>query len=146
MNAVYDTYKPEGYKTVVPFILVKDISKMMTFLKDAFYAKEINSKRCKESNDAVIHASLLIGDTMIMMAQANPNCSMSQSFVNTTCAFCLYVDNVDSMYHHALDHGATSLSEPADMPYDDRQAGIKDVHGNAWWLSKRLKKEKYTNE
>jgi hypothetical protein len=24
------------------------------------------------------------------------------------------------------------------MPYQDRQVGVKDKHGNIWWLSQRL--------
>lgn len=28
--------------------------------------------------------------------------------------------------------------EVADMPYGDRQGGIRDPHGNVWWVSQRL--------
>ena len=24
------------------------------------------------------------------------------------------------------------------MPYGDRQGGVRDAHGNVWWISQRL--------
>ena len=35
----------------------------------------------------------------------------------------VYVGDVDRVYARALDHGATSLSEPRDQPYGDQTAG-----------------------
>jgi PhnB protein len=34
--------------------------------------------------------------------------------------------------------------EVMDMPYGDRQGGIRDVAGNIWWLSQRIVKAPYT--
>jgi PhnB protein len=28
--------------------------------------------------------------------------------------------------------------EVADMPYGDRQGGVRDAWGNLWWISQRL--------
>jgi PhnB protein len=38
----------------------------------------------------------------------------------------------------ALAAGAAKIMDVADMPYDDRQGGVKDPYGNLWWLSERL--------
>jgi uncharacterized glyoxalase superfamily protein PhnB len=35
--------------------------------------------------------------------------------------------------------------EPADMPYDERQAGVCDPFGNYWWISRRLVAGPYVN-
>ena len=48
-----------------------------------------------------------------------------------------------AMYQRALDHGAVSELHPADMDYGDRQAGVKDMAGNYWWISKRLEEKGY---
>ena len=32
----------------------------------------------------------------------------------------------------------------ADMPYDDRQGGVRDRGGNIWWISQRLVREPYS--
>jgi PhnB protein len=31
----------------------------------------------------------------------------------------------------------------ADMPYGDRQGGVRDIAGNIWWVSQRLTAEPY---
>jgi PhnB protein len=40
-------------------------------------------------------------------------------------------------YRRALQAGATSLIEPADSFYGDRNAGVKDPVGNLWWIATR---------
>jgi PhnB protein len=32
----------------------------------------------------------------------------------------------------------------ADMPYGDRQGGVRDAYGNIWWISQRLVREPYS--
>ena len=46
----------------------------------------------------------------------------------------LYVPDVDAAYERALDAGATSLMGPTDQEYGDRDAAIKDVGGNHWYI------------
>jgi uncharacterized glyoxalase superfamily protein PhnB len=38
----------------------------------------------------------------------------------------LYVEDCDVSYKHALEAGATSVSEPQDQFYGDRSAGVND--------------------
>jgi len=47
----------------------------------------------------------------------------------------LYVDDTDATYQRALEAGATSLMEPADQFYGDRNAGVEDPTGNHWWIA-----------
>jgi uncharacterized glyoxalase superfamily protein PhnB len=47
----------------------------------------------------------------------------------------LYVSNVDEAYRRALDAGAESLYAPVDQEYGDREAGVRDVGGNCWFLA-----------
>ncbi len=35
----------------------------------------------------------------------------------------------------ALELGATSVDAPADKPYQERNAGVRDSFGNIWWIS-----------
>jgi len=46
-----------------------------------------------------------------------------------------YVRDVDALYRRALAAGASSLQEPIDQPYGDREAGIRDIAGNHWYLA-----------
>jgi PhnB protein len=55
----------------------------------------------------------------------------------------LYVENADAAMRRALEHGAHLEMAVADMPYGDRQGGVRDAHGNIWWISQRLVHEPY---
>ena len=118
---------PAGHHTVTPYMVVEDVPRLVEFLKDAFGATELE---CIEGPDGrVMHAQIRIGDSMIMMGQANEN------FPPLTSAIYLYVIDTDATYKQALEAGGDSLMEPADQFYGDRNAGVKDPCGNLWWIA-----------
>jgi PhnB protein len=47
----------------------------------------------------------------------------------------LYVPDVDAVYGTALSAGATSLSEPKDQFYGERNGGVMDAWGNHWYIA-----------
>ena len=47
----------------------------------------------------------------------------------------VFVPEVDKTYKRALELGASSVREPADMTWGDRVSGIKDKCGNTWWIA-----------
>jgi PhnB protein len=47
----------------------------------------------------------------------------------------VYVDDTDSTYKRAIAADARSLEEPADMPYGDRRAMVRDAWGNIWQIA-----------
>lgn len=53
----------------------------------------------------------------------------------TRASIYVYVPDVDSAYEIALRHGAEFVAAPADKPYRERSAGVKDGLGNTWWIS-----------
>ena len=136
MNPVFDTYRPEGFGTVSPYIFAEDPKALIEFLKHAFYA-EIYSMDMDPETDNLINAILSIGDSKFMISQAR------EEFLGMRTSFYLYVNDVDGMFQRAVDHGAKVVFEPADMDYDDRQGGVIDPAGNYWWISQRLKEEPY---
>jgi uncharacterized glyoxalase superfamily protein PhnB len=56
----------------------------------------------------------------------------------------LYVPGVDAVYETARSAGATSLSEPKDQFYGERNAGVMDAWGNRWYIATH--KEELTPE
>ena len=53
-------------------------------------------------------------------------------------AFYIFVENADSAMKQAISVGAVLEMDVADMPYNDRQGGVKDPFGKIWWISQRL--------
>ena len=139
MHPIYNTYHPEGFSSVNGYMFIVDMQPMIDFLKDAFYAEEL-SRTVRPDNGAIANLILKIGSSCIMLAQGRDEYSGSKS------AFYLYVNDVDALYKRALDHGAGSVFEPADMPYGDRQGGVQDPAGNYWWISERLTETAYASE
>ena len=118
---------PEGYHTVTPYLVSRDADGLLAFLKAAFDAREHDISR--HDNGSIWHADIVIGDSHVMLSQA------TEQFPATTGAIYLYVPDADNTYRAALAAGATSLMEPADQFYGDRNAGVKDPFGNAWWIA-----------
>jgi hypothetical protein len=51
MNKIFDTYRPEGFGTVNGYLFVENPKKLIDFLKNAFYAEEINRSTNPENGD-----------------------------------------------------------------------------------------------
>jgi PhnB protein len=47
----------------------------------------------------------------------------------------LYVNDTDATYRRALQAGATSIMEPKDQFYGDRNGGVRDATGTEWWIA-----------
>jgi PhnB protein len=58
-------------------------------------------------------------------------------------SYYLYVEDADASMKRAIEHGATLVMAVGDMPYGDRQGGVRDAHGNLWWISQRIVEEPY---
>ncbi len=135
MNKIFDTYRPDGFGTVNGYLFVENPKELIDFLKNAFYAEEIN--RSTTPNGDIANVILKIGTSCFMISQARGQ------FLNMRTSFYLYVNNVDEMHKRAIENGAKVEFEPADMDYQDRQSGIIDPSGNYWWISERLVNEDY---
>ena len=116
----------ETYRTVTPYLVVRDADAEIKFLQEAFGAKEAVCERTPTG--AVMHAEIRIGDSLIMIGQA------SEQWKALGAALYVWIPNVDEVYAKALNAGATSQSAPEDKPYGHRNAGVVDANGITWWL------------
>jgi uncharacterized glyoxalase superfamily protein PhnB len=114
----------EGYTAITPY-LFGDVQ-LIEFLKQVFGAELVGGGKPEESG---LHSELKIGDAKVMVGSGwFADSSMS-------AATWVYVADVDATYKRALDIGATSVRQPADMTWGDRVSGIKDKCGNTWWIA-----------
>jgi PhnB protein len=116
----------DTYRTVTPYLQVRDADAELAFLRAAFGAVEINCQR--HPDNRVMHAETTIGDSLVMLSQPGG------PWKPRTAALYLWVEDVDATYGKALKAGATSESEPEDKPYGHRNAGVIDRSGVTWWI------------
>lgn len=117
----------EGYYTVTPYLIVQEAAQLIDFVKQVFGATETFRGIGSEGG---IHAEVRIGNSMVMIGGGG-----AWKGEPSPATLYLYIDDVDAVYTRALQAGATSISEPADQPYGDRLAGMKDSFGNMWYVA-----------
>ena len=121
---------PEGYRTVTPYLNIQGAAELIEFLQQAFAAKL--KERIDRPDGAIGHAEVWIGDSIVMLSDPQGDCPQ------TPGAFYLYVADADATYRRALEAGATSVMEPANQFWGDRQGGVRDRFGNLWWIATRI--------
>ena len=134
----YNTFRPEGFRTVNSYLFAADPEQLIRFFKEAFAAVELNRSMNPKTSE-LANAVIQIGDSCLMVSQARGE------FEGMRTSFYLFVENVDECYEHALSKGAKDCLQPMDMDYEDRQAGVIDPAGNYWWISKRLVEKSYSD-
>jgi uncharacterized glyoxalase superfamily protein PhnB len=118
---------PDGYHAVTPYFIVADASEFIDFVTKAFGAQE--RMRHVGQEGKVMHGEMQIGDSIVMVGDA------SGDFPAKAMTIHLYVTDVDAVYKQAVGAGGETMREPADQPYGDRSAGVRDRWGNEWWLA-----------
>ena len=123
---------PKGYHTITPFVTVRDAARAIEFYKQAFGAKEKGVM--KGPDGKVMHAELVIGDSIIMMADEFPEFgSLSpQSIGGSGTGLHIYIEDVDAAFDRAVKAGATVEMPVADMFWGDRYGKLRDPFGHKW--------------
>jgi len=120
---------PPGFNTVTAYFFVDDGDRFLSFLVHGLGGTEV----LRHTNGGrIANAQVRIGDSTVMVSEA------SAAFPAMPASHYLYVPNANDAMATALAAGATKIMDVADMPYQDRQGGVKDPCGNIWWLSERL--------
>ena len=122
---------PEGYHTVTNYLTVEGVGRLLEFLKRGFGAEQRGPVH-KGPGGRIMHAEVKIGDTIIMMGEP-----MAQGQARPSNLY-LYVEDVDAVYRRAIEAGGKSISEPKDMFYGDRNAGVEDPSGNTWYIGTHI--------
>ncbi|KKC24271.1 VOC family protein [Sphingomonas sp. SRS2] len=121
---------PAGFATVTPYAFVDEADAFVRFLIDGLGGEHVGVHY--RPDGAIANAQVRIGTATMMVSEA------SADYPAMPASYYLYVDDADAAMARAIEAGATSIMAVEDMPYDDRQGGIRDAHGNIWWISQRL--------
>lgn len=120
---------PPGFNTVTPYFFVDGAARFLEFLVQGLGGTEIN--RHMDGN-RIANAQVQLGTSTVMLSES------SAAFPAMAASYYLYVGNADAAMEKAIAAGGTKIMDVANMPYNDRQGGIKDPCGNIWWVSERL--------
>jgi PhnB protein len=126
---------PDGYSNVTPYLIVSDGAAAIDFYKRILGAIEV--MRIPGPGGRVGHAELRIGNSMIMLADENPQAGLRgpQPGVRPPVSFLVYVEQVDAVTARAEAAGAKILRPPKDQFYGDRTATLTDPFGHEWTVA-----------
>ncbi len=126
---------PEGFHTVTPYLFIKGAARAIEFYKNAFGAAEI--VRMPGPGGQVMHAELKIGDSVVMLADENPQIGAlsPQSIGGTGSGLNIYIPNVDAVVQKAVDAGAKLVRPVKDQFYGDRSGTLIDPFGHMWFVA-----------
>jgi PhnB protein len=133
---------PEGYTSLTPSFTFKDSKKALDFYKKAFNGKVIDLFP-RPSGDGIMHATMQIGNALIMMGDEMPGPDCSQKSAETVGAspisLFLYVPDADAAFAQAIAAGATEGMPVMDMFWGDRCGMVKDPFGYSWMIATHKK-------
>ncbi len=128
---------PEGYHSLVPFIVVNEAAKAIEFYKQVFGAEVL--MRNDGPDGTVMHCDLKIGDSVLQLGDANPQWGLAvPNAEQITASLALYVEDCDAVFAKAVEAGATVREEPSVFLTGDRYASIADPFGRRWSIMTRV--------
>jgi uncharacterized glyoxalase superfamily protein PhnB len=122
-----ETYTPDGFTRVTPYLTVEGAQILLDFLIGVFDAEVVD--RTDMPDGKLVHAAVRIGDSVIELSEA------SEQFGPMPGAVHIYVPDVDETHRRALENGGHVLHEPMEMDYGERASAIKDPVGNNWYIA-----------
>ncbi|MFI5186864.1 MAG: VOC family protein [Chitinophagales bacterium] len=136
MNKI--SYIPDGYNAVSPALAFKGADAAIKWYVNNLGAKE--KMRFDMPDGTVAHAEIIFGDSVVMLAEENPQYNKSPKTLNgNSINLCVYVPDVDSVINKATDNGAKLLIPASDQFYGDRSGRIEDPFGYIWIISTHIK-------
>jgi PhnB protein len=129
---------PEGFRSLTPYLIVDGAKNFLEFIKNAFGASE-KFLMC-DANGNVRHGEARMADSIIEFADASSVWSAMPAGLH------YYAKNADDAYARALKAGGTSLYEPTNREYGDREAGVGDPAGNLWFIATHTGGKSYRPE
>ena len=134
---------PEGFHTLTPHLTVRDAKSAIDFYQKALNAQVLN---IAHAGNKVLHATLKIGDSMLMLNDEFPEFggAMAPRTEANGFAIHVYVEDVDKLFAQAVSAGAVVKMPLMDQFWGDRYGLVEDPFGHAWSIATH--KQDLTNE
>jgi len=112
------SFKPDGYTSVSPYLVVDNAQATLAFLKAVFGCESLRLHR--RDDGSIMHVEARIDDTIVMIGQMprGPDAHVH-----------VYVADVDDVFERALQAGGTTAEPVTEKGDGDRRGGIRDRNG-----------------
>ena len=129
---------PEGYHSVTPYLIVDDANAALEFYVKGLGAQEL--MRMSDPDGRIGHAEMKIGNSFVMLADANPGMGFKspKAYGGSPISLMLYVENVDNIVKQAIAAGAKIERPVEDQFYGDRRGTILDPFGHSWTIATHI--------
>jgi PhnB protein len=128
---------PEGYHSIIPYLVVNDAAAAIRFYTDALGATEVMRM---PMGDRIGHAELKIGDSHIMLADEFPESGSvgPDKHGGTSVSIMVYLPDVDTVFSRAVQAGAREERPVQDQFYGDRSGTLLDPFGHRWMIATHI--------
>ena len=130
---------PQGMHTVTPHLICAGAAEAIEFYKQAFGAVELSRMLSPEGK--VMHASIRIGDSVIMLNDETPQWESygPKHLKGSPVTIHLYVEDADGVFAQAVKAGAKATMPPEDMFWGDRYGRVEDPFGHQWSIGTHVR-------
>ena len=130
---------PTGFRTVTPYLVVRNAENALSFYETAFGASII-SKHMDETDQVVTHAEIKIGNAIVMICDEVPEWGLLSptALGGTPIAMHLYLADLDDAWSRVTETDATVLVPMHDTVVGERFGKIVDPFGHVWTLAQRI--------
>lgn len=125
---------PDGFHSVTPSIMFKNSQKAIEFYQKAFSATLLDILKSPDGQ-STMHATIKIGDSIVMMGDEMPGCQSAESLGNSPISLYLYTPDADHLFAQAIAAGGEVKWPITDMFWGDRCGTIVDPFGYTWMIS-----------
>ncbi len=118
-------WKPNGYQSLSPYLLVANPEAVLQFCEAVFEAERL---RVIRDGARIVHAECRIDDTVLMMGGAE----------GPPAHLHLYLRDPDAAFARALEAGAVEVQPMMEQDDPDRRGAVQSPDGTTWWLARQL--------
>ncbi|GAA4392722.1 VOC family protein [Tsukamurella soli] len=131
-------FRPDGYTTITPFLVVSPARAAIEFYREVFGAAVIDVTDGPDGT--VAHAELDFGTGRLQLSDPAPSFSLVKpdGSKDVNHSYAIYVPDVDATFARAVEHGATPFEEPATFVTGDRFGAVLDPFGHRWAILTRV--------
>lgn len=130
---------PDGYHSVTPYLVIEGAQAAIDWYIKVFGATE--HLKLDGPGGSVAHAEIKIGDSFVMLADECPEMDAHgpKHYQGAATHLMIYLEDVDTTFHAAVEAGAEVVRPLQDQFYGDRSGTLTDPFGHQWTLATHIK-------